>query len=832
MQGKKPSSITHVRNAERLTDGVRATTGDVWDSDLVAIFDLGASIEWDLGSSQPIEAAYVQADHDDVYSLLISEDGHAWRTLWEATSLAADGQQPRMTRGLAGHGRYVRLEPREGDGAYSVSEFALFRSVQAALPPGLREERGESEARVTRSQLRLAMIFAALLAVTPLAFGFAGPRFSRRRFALEKGVLVVGALLLVSITAFAYRALYRDNTIDDAYISFQYAKNWASGQGLVFNPGERVEGFSNFLWVALLTPLWPLSGFHPDTFAFGAFLLALALAIAALLLVARVAHREFESLAPFVFALLLVAFDDAFVTYAVFSLEVHLVIVCTLAALSASLNRSRNSRLLLGACFALLAMTRLDGALLAISFFTVEALRLVRIPAERRGVEFMGLAHVALAFALPFGVYFALRYWYFGHPLPNTFYLKVGDSFAALPRGLEYAKSFLVERWYVPLLALLGVLAWNKQRWVPWVFLHVLLHVAYVIYVGGDFYSGQRFLLVLTPELALLTAAGVAACLSRWPQGLASQLWLPAAVGACLFVRWGTLGEGPATLEIRVWGDVVDNNVRYMRWMKGVARPSASLVLGDIGGAGFFADLKVLDVYGVVDAEVAHRKVEGFGTGKAGHEKKATLADFLPRKPTYIKLGFVDVPNHLPGYYLFNDFPPGLDVDGLFVRDDLASGRTLDETAFHMNPGELESWSRTGDSFTDAPSAAAPRGQGYVAFADGHFIDSFTAEKGDRATGRLVSPRFTLTGDRLRLLVGGGRDPVRLRVSLVVDECEIFSATGTNHETLGRREWDITRHRGKEATILIVDEATGPWGHLLVDEIAQWQGQPNTTGKL
>ena len=41
---------------------------------------------------------------------------------------------------------------------------------------------------------------------------------------------------------------------DDAYISFRYARNLAQGNGLVFNAGERVEGYTNFLWTVLFTP--------------------------------------------------------------------------------------------------------------------------------------------------------------------------------------------------------------------------------------------------------------------------------------------------------------------------------------------------------------------------------------------------------------------------------------------------------------------------------------------------------------------------------------------------------------------------------------------------
>ncbi|HWA73185.1 MAG TPA: hypothetical protein VG937_12640 [Polyangiaceae bacterium] len=831
LRDRSPSSITHAEHAERLTDGVRAVAGDTWNSSLASVLGLGASIEWDLGAVQPIAAASLSADNNDEYALLASDDRVVWRTIWEAPSVREAGQQLRVGRDLAARGRFVRLEPRGGDGAYSVSEVALYRSASAPTEPDVSERSGGNEASVARREAVLPLVFATILTLFALGFySNSNPLGSKRE--RERLFLLAGAALLVIVSAVMYRARYRHNTIDDAYISFQYAKNWASGQGLVFNPGERVEGYSNFLWVALLAPLWPLSGHDPDTFATGAFVLALGCALVSLAVVVRVAVQEFATRVGFLLALLLVAFDDAWLCYAVFSLETHLVVLCTVAALGASVLRFSHWQSVLGLCFALLAMTRLDGLLFALCFFAVEGVRWLRLDARRREEEWRGLVRIAVCFALPFSFYFWARYQYYGALLPNTFYLKVGDTLAALPRGLEYARTFLAERYGVPLLALVGVFAWNRRRWVPWLFLHVLLHFAYVIYVGGDFYSGHRFLLALTPSLALLTAAGFEACLERWPGRALRMAAPPVALAACLLLRWGTIADGPFVAEIRVWNDVVDNNVRYARWLKGVARPNASLVLGDIGGAGFFADLRVHDVYGVVDPRVAHRKVDGFGTGKAGHEKVALLSDFLERKPTYIKLGFLPVPNVLPGYYVFNDFPPGLDIDGLLVQDDLSEGHTLPELSLHMNADELGTWTREGEAFAQAPSAGPIGGQAAVAFADGSLINSFTAADGDRATGRLRSPAFTLAGDRMRLLVGGGRDPERLRVSLLVDDCAVFSETGTNHEVLGRREWDITPYRGKPAVIEVVDQATGAWGHLLVDEVTQWVGRPNESGKL
>ena len=66
--------------------------------------------------------------------------------------------------------------------------------------------------------------------------------------------LLTTILLLAALAMFAYHAsFYWEWTEDDAFISLRYAQNLAAGHGLAFNPGERVEGYSNFTWVLLAT---------------------------------------------------------------------------------------------------------------------------------------------------------------------------------------------------------------------------------------------------------------------------------------------------------------------------------------------------------------------------------------------------------------------------------------------------------------------------------------------------------------------------------------------------------------------------------------------------
>jgi hypothetical protein len=520
--------------------------------------------------------------------------------------------------------------------------------------------------------------------------------------------------------------------------------------------------------------------------------------------------------------------DDSFVAYAVLGLENHLLIACQLAGLWFALKKPRHWETWLGVSFACVAMTRPDGLLWMGTYFVAELAGWLPGTAARARTPHRTLVRVGATFLAVWGVYFACRFAYYGYPLPNTFYLKVGATLAAVSRGFEYVCEFVAQRYGVPLLALASLLLW-RESWVRWLLLHAVLHFAYIVYVGGDFYPGHRFLLAVIPTLALLCAAAFERLTRRFTTN-GIPIWIPAvAVLACMLVRTGTITRGAYALEIRTWGTTVDHNVRYMQWLAGVQREDASLVVGDIGAAGFFGDLRVVDVYGVIDPVVAHRSTPGFGTGKPGHEKFATPEELLARKPTYMKFDYID-PRLVPAdeFYLFNAFPSSLRVAGLWVRDDREHGEPLRESAFTMDAPSADawnqSWTREGSAFAALPSARPRRGQN-VYGNKGAFVSSFAAQDGDRATGRLVSRDFTLVGDRMRLLVGGGRDPERLRVSLLVDGRAVFSETGSSSDTLGRREWAIHDLKGRTARIEIVDEATGFGGHILVDEIVQWTGR-------
>jgi hypothetical protein len=358
------------------------------------------------------------------------------------------------------------------------------------------------------------------------------------------------------------------------------------------------------------------------------------------------------------------------------------------------------------------------------------------------------------------------------------------------------------------------------------------------VYVGGDFYEGHRFYVVLLPFAYLLCGA-CAAWLRTFVTGSRAWRWLQRRPAVFVPLLAVCCGQAAAVLwtfttrgysrgiyrnEILRWGPTVDNNVRYMKWLGTIAPPGASMVVGDIGAAGFFANLVVVDTYGVVDPAVAHQQVASFGRGKPGHEKHASDQALLARKPTYVKWGYIHGDLQPQGYFAFTDFPPDLDVPGLWVRENRDRRWLLPRPAMHFEPAELREWEVTGNAFRNMPTRGTPQGQSHVLGQSGAYLNTFVPGLGDKATGRALSPPFELEGNLLLLRVGGGRDPARLRVSLLVDGKPVMTTTGHGAEVLGRREWDIVPLRGKHGQLEIVDDSREPWGHIMVDEVVQWNG--------
>ena len=134
-------------------------------------------------------------------------------------------------------------------------------------------------------------------------------------------------------------------------------------------------------------------------------------------------------------------------------------------------------------------------------------------------------------------------------------------------------------------------------------------------------------------------------------------------------------------------------------------------------------------------------------------------------------------------------------------------------------------WQVTGDAFGAGPAAGTLANQMHVEGFEGkRLVNSFL--KGDRSTGTLTSPEFTVERKFLSFLIGGGRHATQTCINLLHEGKIVRTSTGPNDQPGGSERldwdsWDVADLAGKKVRVQIVDAATGGWGHVNVDHILQ-----------
>ncbi|MGH9463729.1 MAG: hypothetical protein ACRD1X_21210, partial [Vicinamibacteria bacterium] len=286
--------------------------------------------------------------------------------------------------------------------------------------------------------------------------------------------------------------------VDDTYIFLRYAENLANGNGLVFNPGERVEGYTSPLWVLLLALLSRL----------GVDLTLASVLLAGLLgtlLILTFAHFGRAYIAsdrePLVLIVALaLAVNPSLVYWAWSGMDTALFAFFFALGLFVFIDQATKpgTMFLSGSCFLGAALTRLD-ILAVLPVYVVAIFLRNRDDRER-------MWRKSLSFAAPLcllSIHFLWRYWYYDSFLPNTFYAKVGVPRSELVRhGLIYAaRFFFAFNLYGGALAAVALTKKRASQTLVVPLAVVVAWTAYVVFVGGDHFAMFRFFVpVLVPS--------------------------------------------------------------------------------------------------------------------------------------------------------------------------------------------------------------------------------------------------------------------------------------------------------------------------------------------
>ena len=287
---------------------------------------------------------------------------------------------------------------------------------------------------------------------------------------------------------------------DDALITFRTVLNFTHGYGLTFNVAERVQAYTHPLWMLMLTGAYLVAG--------NVYYAAIGLSVGVSLVVFWSAVRLAASSAQVWIVAAVLLFSRAFVDYSTSGLEnplSNLLLVAFVALLfrSSEARVSSPPRLTgLWMVASLLYLTRPDNVLLV-------APALVWLTA--RAGSWKLAARQTFTGLLPAAVWTAFSVIYYGSPVPNTAYAKLGhgiDRGELVHQGWIYLLDS-IDRDPLTLIAILFAVTMGLAHHGParWIAAGVLIDLAYVVSVGGDFMSGRLLTLPLFAAVLILSRA-------------------------------------------------------------------------------------------------------------------------------------------------------------------------------------------------------------------------------------------------------------------------------------------------------------------------------------
>lgn len=640
---------------------------------------------------------------------------------------------------------------------------------------------------------------------------------------------------------------FRNFSTDDAYITFEYAKNLLLGHGLVFHPGEPVLGTTAPAWAIVIAGF---GLFLPSlqVAAMVAGWVALGLLGLALYLVAEQARRGCGFLGFIPFAL--VALSEQFKV----SLGMEMPLMLAVGLLIIWLHVHSRWPLVLGVLCGLILLIRPDTFML-LAVVGLSALLQRRVP---------WLA--VLGFGIVAGAWAGFAWPVYGNPIPNSMLVKwaIGSQFsdrsvfsdglfgiqyqAYLSRGhlLWVGAAGLIAGLLLPLRSTALLCGWIGLYFLSFAVTSVSPHPWYFLPVHLLILLGVS----LVPLAVLMTV-------NRW--------WLDRLAGLAILAvglhavslsqRWN-----PPSPDGRRWAmpdnQALESKMEMAAFLNAEATPEDRVVTSEVGVLGFETDLRIVDTVGLVTAEAfPHVAARDFGwwmdldplpeylalhrgftlegtdysfvqqhydlvlrTGRGEVFRRRDLVRADPRLPPEGTPGVLIV-QAASGDPVTQDLGPIMDQpSGIHF----VNGRTVLRGvgvlgAFDL--GNTDGWRLVGEAFAAQPAAGSRARQApVVGVSGGGLLNSFHESMGDAAEGYALSPEIPPDERATHLIfaVGGGQQP-GTQVRLISNDRVLLAETGRNDETLRWVIWDLRHHAGQALWVQVQDESRSGWGHILAD---------------
>ncbi|MBK7160343.1 MAG: tetratricopeptide repeat protein [Ignavibacteria bacterium] len=476
--------------------------------------------------------------------------------------------------------------------------------------------------------------------------------------------IILAALSII----FIFICLNNKFVQDDAFISFRYVQNFVDGYGLVFNIGERVEGYTNLLWVLLLS-VFAFFKINLQSISqilsvlFGTLVLIMTFKVSQLIelkdetkLIKKIKTSDTDTNVNYfnLIPSVMLVFTGSFIFWSISGMESTMFISFCLLGIYYYLKESSGENISYKfPLFIFLAtLTRPEG----LYFFGLIILHKVFFTfLEHRSNAFKILFSRKnlisySVYIIPVILYFLIRYMYYGYLFPNTYYAKTGLSTDYLNSGIEYFIKFLKAYmlYGVLLLAPLYLLRRKENIFaVSLFYLIIISFILYVISVGGDVLKQNRFFLPVLPLIYILFAKFLTDIYyllkgKNGNSGIAFPAVIIITAAICFF--YYTSQKETLDKDIQSENGLVDKMKIAGSWFKSkqqqLRRP-LNLAATTIGSVSYFAgsEVNVIDLLGLTDKEIAHNPqiIPEISNQSIGWKERNYNAGYvMDRKPDYV----------------------------------------------------------------------------------------------------------------------------------------------------------------------------------------------------
>ena len=404
---------------------------------------------------------------------------------------------------------------------------------------------------------------------------------------------------------------------DDAYISFRFAENLFNRRGLVYNPGEYVEGYSNLLYTLLLAPgfFFGKDFIYPISIGINCIIFTLCIFV-----FWRFCQEKLGGHLANLGAILL-AINPWMWVNASTGLETILILGATLGVWISienfTIKDSRKNTILLLTFSLISILSRVDGFMLP----TIAALYLIIRKQYKKALQFT----LFIIFCIM--LYTVFRIYYYDDIIANTFYNKVsGSLISRLERGLAfYTDNALKTGLSFALISVYFFIV--KKEFIKFTFndfnfatIFLFLWVLYLIYIGGDIYY-ERFIVPVIP-LSIYTVLYMSKYFAK------SHLYIFTCI---LFLMPFYFISSDARFQYASHNkyDMWINLGKYIK----LVHPKATIAIDAAGKVPFFSGLYTIDMLGLNDKHIGKMKTDN--QGPPGHTKYDP--DYvISKKPTLI----------------------------------------------------------------------------------------------------------------------------------------------------------------------------------------------------